>query len=51
MSELKPNMERAISLIVAILSETVASSGMSKKEADELKQALRDLVVASRGNS
>ena len=49
-TELKPQMEAAISVIVSIINEAVTSSGMSREETEALRQALRDLVVAIRGN-
>lgn len=50
MSELKPGLEAAIARIVAILSETQAASGMSKEDCDELREAFRQLIVATLRN-
>jgi hypothetical protein len=46
MPEMRPDIERAINRIVEIIADAAAQSGMSKDDANDLKEALGQLVAA-----
>ena len=46
MSGLRQDIEAAIERVVGVLADAVAQSGMTKDDNDDLKTALRKLVVA-----